>query len=40
VIDVVLTTTSPERVRRFGSILGSSQGAGDETPQKEPLPAS
>ena len=40
VIDVVLTITSPERVRRFGSILGSSEGASDEVPESAPMPAS
>jgi amino acid transporter len=40
IIDVVLTIRSPERVRRFGSILGSSEGASGVVPESEPVPAS
>ena len=36
----LLTIRSPERVRRFGSILGSSEGASGVVPESEPVPAS
>ncbi len=39
VIDVVLTATRPEQVHQFGSILGSSEGAPEESVDSRPMPA-
>ena len=39
-IDLVLTVTRPDRVRAFGSILGASEGVGEEpSPGGTPVPA-